>query len=196
MKKEFTKRSVWFSILLVLVVVVFIICQAIYFKSNKNSNHSSSENDLNLAPSEQAQNYSESNTSNSSSTDISSVPVIVSSSSNQTKTSLPVALANPASKNCVAVGGKLEIKKNAAGGEYGLCYFEDNMACEEWTLFRGECPVGGIKTTGFDIEAQSYCAWLGGETFATDNAVCKFKDGSSCLDTDLYSDLCHKGEEK
>jgi len=104
--------------------------------------------------------------------------------------------ANPASQNCATVGGNLEIKKNGAGGEYGLCYFEDNRACEEWALFRGECPIGGIKTTGFDTEAQSYCAWLGGETLAVDNAVCKFKDGSSCLDTDLYSDLCHKGEEK
>lgn len=104
------------------------------------------------------------------------------------------SMANPASVNCKKQGGNLVIQKRGDGGEYGLCYFEDNRACEEWSLMRGDCPVGGIKTTGFDTEAQRYCAWLGGSTFATANAVCKFKDGSQCDVKALYDGTCQKGD--
>jgi len=48
-------------------------------------------------------------------------------------------LANPASVNCFNQGGKLEIRKDADGGEYGVCIFNDKSECEEWALFRGEC---------------------------------------------------------
>lgn len=96
-------------------------------------------------------------------------------------------LANPASKNCVAQGGTLKIVKRGDGGEFGLCYFEDNRACEEWALFRGNCPVGGRRTTGYDTEAQNYCAWLGGQVFAVENAVCTLPDGRKCLADDLYN---------
>lgn len=103
-------------------------------------------------------------------------------------------IANPASVNCINLGGSLEIKKNGTGDEYGLCNFEDNRACEEWTLFRDECPIGGRRTTGFDTETQRYCAWLGGETFAQENAKCTFKDGSICTDEDLFNGKCSKGD--
>ena len=53
-------------------------------------------------------------------------------------------LANPASVNCTKSGGHLAIEKRGDGGEYGVCYFDDNKACEEWALFRGECPQGGV----------------------------------------------------
>jgi len=106
-----------------------------------------------------------------------------------TTSTLPVAvgLANPASKNCVAQGGTLKITKRGDGGEYGLCYFEDNRACEEWALMRGSCPIGGRRTTGYDTEAQRYCAWLGGQVFAVENAVCTLPDGRKCLADDLYN---------
>jgi putative hemolysin len=48
-------------------------------------------------------------------------------------------LANPASVYCGQVGGTLEIKKDAAGNEYGMCNFPNGSSCEEWALFRGEC---------------------------------------------------------
>ena len=54
-------------------------------------------------------------------------------------------IPNPASENCVKKGGTLTIVKGGDGGEYGVCTFTDNMQCEEWALFRGDCPVGGIK---------------------------------------------------
>ena len=107
-----------------------------------------------------------------------------------TKIGGSAGIANPASTNCKEKGGTLQIKTRGDGGQYGLCYFEDNYACEEWALFRGECPVGGRRTTGFDTEAQRYCAWLGGQTYAQDNAVCTFKDGSTCSDEALYNGAC------
>ncbi|MFA5870892.1 MAG: DUF333 domain-containing protein [Candidatus Paceibacterota bacterium] len=99
-------------------------------------------------------------------------------------------IANPASVNCTKLGGNLKIEKRGDGGEYGLCYFEDNRACEEWALLRGDCPYGGRKTTGFDTIDQKYCAWLGGDTFAVENSVCIFKNGSTCPTIDLYNGTC------
>lgn len=94
----------------------------------------------------------------------------------------PVAgLANPASVNCTEKGGKLEIRKNKPG-EYGVCLFEDNRQCEEWALLRGQCPVGGVKITGYDSEAQVYCAITGGQVEDVDTPVpmCKRVDGTFC----------------
>ncbi len=102
-------------------------------------------------------------------------------------------LANPAAVNCEGKGGTSLVKYRGDGGQYAICYFEDNRACEEWAMFRGDCPVGGIKTTGFNTEAQRYCAWSGGSTFAVANAVCKFKDGSQCLAEAFYVGICQKG---
>ena len=57
-------------------------------------------------------------------------------------------MANPASVACVNAGGKLEIKKDASGGEYGMCTFTNGTSCEEWALFRGEgCKSGGTAAT-------------------------------------------------
>ena len=51
------------------------------------------------------------------------------------------AIANPASENCVAQGGTLEIRQEA-GGEVGYCVFADGSECEEWAYMRGECAPG------------------------------------------------------
>jgi len=99
-------------------------------------------------------------------------------------------IANPASANCLKLGGNLVIQKRGDGGEYGLCYFEDNRACEEWALLRGDCPYGGRKTTGFDTIDQEYCVWLGGETSVGLQSVCIFKDGSECSTEEFYNGKC------
>jgi len=106
-----------------------------------------------------------------------------------------VGLANPSSVNCIEKGGTLVMKENSAG-QYGLCYFEDNRACEEWALMRGECPVGGMKTTGYDTEEQRFCAWVGGHTTTNDGDVCTFNDGSTCALDKLYNGECRRGQEK
>lgn len=98
-------------------------------------------------------------------------------------------LANPASVNCEKVGGITQIM-NGPNGQFGLCNFEDNQSCEEWALMRGECPVGGVKTTGFDNIEQKYCAWVGGQTLAVPNAQCEFRNGKVCSDQALYEGTC------
>ena len=100
---------------------------------------------------------------------------------NQSQGKTTVNLANPASVNCADKGGRLEIRKSSRG-EYGVCLFEDNRQCEEWALFRGQCPVGGLKVTGYEDEAQVYCAITGGQVEGLDTPVpmCKRSDGTYC----------------
>lgn len=93
----------------------------------------------------------------------------------------PVGIANPASENCVEKGGTIEMRENKKG-QYGVCVFEDNRQCEEWALFRDQCPVGGVKITGYDSDAQIFCAITGGEVqdMDTDTPMCKRIDGTLC----------------
>ncbi len=90
-------------------------------------------------------------------------------------------LANPASANCIAKGGKLEMRKNKLG-EYGVCLFEDNRQCEEWALFRGQCPEGGVKITDNANAAEVYCVITGGQVVSLekDTLLCKRIDGTLC----------------
>lgn len=53
-----------------------------------------------------------------------------------------VGMANPASEHCVKKGGKLEIRKNAEGAEYGVCHLPDGSQVDEWELFRRDGPAG------------------------------------------------------
>jgi len=108
-----------------------------------------------------------------------------------------VGIANPASENCVKLGGTLSIQKSGGGGEYGVCIFEDNRQCEEWAMFRGDCPVGGIKITGYITPAAVYCAISGGEYAITggsntenEQGTCTFKNGKSCQVWDYYNGKC------
>jgi len=103
-----------------------------------------------------------------------------------------IGLANPASVNCADKGGNLVIQKRPDGGEYGVCYFEDNRQCEEWALFRGECPVGGKKITGYDSEAEIYCAITGGEVqgVGTETPMCKRIDGTLCSAQANFEGAC------
>lgn len=53
-------------------------------------------------------------------------------------------LANPASVNCVNIGGTVEIMDSPAG-QYGMCTFANGTSCEEWALFRGEgCQAANV----------------------------------------------------
>lgn len=51
------------------------------------------------------------------------------------------SLANPASKNCIDLGGRLDIVSRS-DGEIGICHFSDGSHCEEWDLLRGRCAPG------------------------------------------------------
>ncbi len=109
----------------------------------------------------------------------------------------PSYLPNPASVNCVKKGGKVIIEKRGDGGEYGMCLFEDNRQCEEWALFRGNCPVGGLKVTGYATPAGRYCAITGGEYTVTassntenEQGTCSFKNGIKCDAWRYYDGRC------
>ena len=101
-------------------------------------------------------------------------------------------LANPASVNCTQKGGTLRIERRPDGGQYGICVFVDNYQCEEWALFRGECPVGGLRVTGYITPAARYCAITGGRytVVARSGAIdeqgaCALPAGKAC-DADAY----------
>ena len=101
-----------------------------------------------------------------------------------TSTSAPdSAIANPASENCLAQGGTLEIRTRSDGSQYGVCYFEDNRQCEEWALLRGDCPVGGLKITGYVTEAAQYCAITGGQYTITGSGNTEQEQGTCTFNT-------------
>lgn len=89
-------------------------------------------------------------------------------------------VANPASVNCSDKGGELEMRKNLDGNEYGVCVFEDNRQCEEWALFYGNCPEGGVKITGYENEGQIECAVKGGEV-DMENSMCTLPDDTKLV---------------
>lgn len=113
-------------------------------------------------------------------------------------------IANPASTNCIEKGGKLEMRTRENLGEYGVCYFEDNRQCEEWAMFRGECPVGGVKVTGYNSDAAAFCAITGGEyqiltgklDGGQEQGKCKLKNGKECDVWEYYKGNCDQNSAK
>ncbi len=112
-----------------------------------------------------------------------------------------VGLPNPASQNCEKVGGTLTIEKAGNGGEFGVCTFEDNWQCEEWALFRGDCPTGGVKITGYITPAARFCAISSGEYAVTGNSgadneqgTCTFKNGRTCDAWQYFNMECSTNE--
>src|SRR5688572_16940315 len=108
----------------------------------------------------------------------------------------PVRLANPASTHCVKSGGRLTIETHPAG-EFGICLFEDNRQCEEWALMRGECPMGGVRVTGYATAAGRYCAITGGRYSVTaghdasdERGNCALPGGKVCEAETYYSGGC------
>ena len=109
----------------------------------------------------------------------------------------PVGLPNPASQNCLDQGGTLTMMEHGDGGQYGVCFFEDNRQCEEWALFRGECPVGGVKVTGYATEAAVYCAITGGtytisgtDAAGVEQGTCTLPDETLCDVWEYFNGVC------
>ena len=110
-----------------------------------------------------------------------------------------VGIANPASTNCINKGGILKIQKGGGGGEYGICVFKDNRQCEEWALFREECPIGGKKITGYVTPAAQFCVITGGSYNVTgqtntdkEQGTCTFNSGNICDVWDYYNGKCSR----
>lgn len=100
-----------------------------------------------------------------------------------------MARPNPASQNCAEKGGEVLMSQRADGGTYGICVFEDNRQCEEWALFRGECPEGGLKITGYLTPEGIYCALKGGQV-RENETLCDLPSGKTCSTQDLYNGKC------
>lgn len=105
--------------------------------------------------------------------------------------------ANPASRNCLDRGGTLQFEKDGSGGQFGICRFEDNRQCEEWALLRGDCPVGGIRVTGYVTAAARYCALRGGRyqvlsgsLSVGEQGLCGFANGKACAAGSFFAGLC------
>jgi hypothetical protein len=106
-------------------------------------------------------------------------------------------IANPASVNCGKQGGVLTIETGPGGGQYGVCSFPSGKQCEEWAMFRGECPVGGVDVKGYATAAGRYCAITGGTYAATskkgaadEQGTCTLKGGKSCDAGEYYAGNC------
>ena len=106
-------------------------------------------------------------------------------------------LANPASVHCSEKGGILKIETRPDGGQYGVCIFTDNYQCEEWAMFRGQCPTGGLRVTGYITPAARYCAITGGRYAvvagsgtAEERGTCSLRDGKSCDAGEYYAGTC------
>jgi hypothetical protein len=107
-------------------------------------------------------------------------------------------MPNPASQNCANMGGRVLIAKRGDGGEYGVCLFADNKQCEEWALYRGHCPAGGKRLTGYVTAGARYCVLTGGDYRVAAGAaagrpeqgICALPDGRACDAERLFNGGC------
>ncbi len=84
-------------------------------------------------------------------------------------------LSNPASAYCENQGGKLEIREDNNGNQYGVCIFANGNECEEWAFYKGECNKEGKK------EKPSTCKNLCGDGICQE-IVC-MAIGCPCAET-------------
>jgi putative hemolysin len=131
-----------------------------------------------------SQKAAEKNTVAGSSVSTSTEGTIIATTTATTTAGLP----NPASANCTKQGGEIKIVTRNDGGQYGICFFENNLQCEEWAMLRGDCPVGGLKITDYDNGQQIYCAITGGEVNISKN-TCTIK-GQVCSLDDYFNGSC------
>ncbi len=63
-----------------------------------------------------------------------------------------------------------------------MCYFEDNRQCEEQAFYHSDCPKWWVKITGYENDAEIYCAISWGELswVGTPTPMCKRVDGTRC----------------
>jgi len=107
---------------------------------------------------------------------------------------LGLQLANPASTNCIKQGGKLDIREDKDGGQYGVCVFSNGTECEEWAFFRGECQKG-VGEDDFCGFAQGTCK-INSDcvTGGCSGQVCQSKNDESVITTCELRD-CYKASK-
>ncbi|MHB8831439.1 MAG: putative hemolysin [Patescibacteria group bacterium] len=55
------------------------------------------------------------------------------------------ALSNPATIYCLQQGGKFTMQKSLDGSTEGLCTLSDNITCDVWAYYKGDCPAGSKR---------------------------------------------------
>jgi putative hemolysin len=99
-------------------------------------------------------------------------------------------LANPASAFCEQSGGALIIEEGGTGGQVGICYFPESKQCEEWSMYRNECPLGGVSVKGIKAPAARYCAITGGKLVGE---ICQLPENKQCNVDEYYAGNCPAG---
>jgi putative hemolysin/predicted secreted protein len=116
-------------------------------------------------------------------------------------------IANPASVHCGQIGGTLEIKTDASGGQYGMCNFGNGTSCEEWALLNDKVCKPGVAaaattaaSAGMANPASVACVNSGGKLEIRKDAtggeygMCTFANGTSCEEWALLNDkVCKPG---
>lgn len=69
-----------------------------------------------------------------------------------------IGIPNPASVFCEKNGGRVVIRKDTEGNEYGVCVFDDGKECDEWAFFRGECKKDGVKEGFCGTSTKGRCS--------------------------------------
>jgi len=100
------------------------------------------------------------------------------------------AVASAAYSKCVQNGGFVSTARRGSSGYYNVCNFADDMSCELYSLYNGQCPVGGVKTVGYSTTGQVFCALRGGSPQGNANGQCKMPDGKTCSTAAVYSGAC------
>lgn len=96
------------------------------------------------------------------------------------------AVASAAYTKCTQNGGFVTTSRRGSSGFYQVCNFADDMNCELYALYAGQCPVGGVHTIGYSTTDQVFCALRGGTPQGKNNGQCKMPDGVICSTTQVY----------
>lgn len=100
------------------------------------------------------------------------------------------ALSNPPAEYCVKLGGKSMPEKRPDGVDIGVCTFESGLQCEEWALYRLQCPPGGVKVDAGMSPAARYCVLRGGKYSAAGKGQCTFDTGQRCEVAGYFTGKC------
>ncbi|MBP7833001.1 MAG: hypothetical protein KA035_04510 [Candidatus Levybacteria bacterium] len=100
------------------------------------------------------------------------------------------AVASAAYTKCVNSGGFVSTSKRGTWGYYQMCNFTDDMSCDLYALYDGNCPVGGVKTIGYSTTDQVFCALRGGTPQGSNNGQCKMPNGKTCSTASVYKGTC------
>lgn len=99
-------------------------------------------------------------------------------------------VASAAYAKCIDNGGFVTTARRGTSGYYNVCNFADDMNCELYSLYNGQCPVGGVKTIGYSTTDQVFCALRGGTPQGSKNGQCKMPDGKICATSSVYNGTC------